>query len=510
LQNLSVDDAALILNSIRAERKRRQVEDIDIKPEPTHGAWLGVYVNASTRKAYKPHHEDERRFVYSDTPRHMLAKGGEGAGKSVAGVIKTLERLRRGMSGIMVSPDFEHFKKSLWKEFRRWCPWEQVIPEQQYRARVGWEPSKPFTLTFANGAELLCGGIEEPGAWEGPNVHFAYFDEARRHKSADALKVLAGRIRLTGPEGEPPQLYLTTTPRKHWLFEYFGPLTEGDSLELFKRDSLTVTLRLSDNAENLSQDYEAQRRTVLTEAEARVLVDAEWEDIDEVDRFLPFMVLWDALEDKSLPHFDARTPTILACDGAVSGDTFGLIGISRHSSKPDVLVPRIIRAWNPLTASDEYIIINAAKKRQLNFDKIEDEIKQLCKSINVLLIAYDPKELHHMMTRLRVKSKMLDKSDFPGVPTVEVQQGKERLAADRQLLDLIFSRRISHDGNKLLREHIDNADRKTDGDGNIRIVKREEEKKIDLAVCASMACYKESVLPKVDRVVRSFSGVGSR
>ncbi len=151
----------------------------DAIPSP-RSAWAadgGIYVNSETGRAYTPHHDDERRFVFNDAPRRAMAKGGEGGGKSVAGIIKNLERLRRGMHGIMGSPDFPHFCRSLWPEFARWCPWQHVIAEQRYRGRSGWEPSRPFSLTFTTGGTLLCGGFDEPGSWEGPNVHFAHFDE---------------------------------------------------------------------------------------------------------------------------------------------------------------------------------------------------------------------------------------------------------------------------------------------------------------------------------------------
>lgn len=433
--------------------------------------WPDVYVNSATGKVYEPHHKDEERFVYSDSPRYALAKGGEGSGKSVAGIIKDLERIRRGMSGVMVSPDFEHFKKSLWKEFARWCPWRMVIPEQRYRARVGWEPTKPFTLTFINSAELICGGIEDPGSWEGPNIHFAHWDEARRHKVPDALKVLAGRVRLAGPQGEPPQLFLTTTPRKHWLFDYFGPVRtdEDDPHAAFKASSLVVTLKTSDNAQNLDEGYERERRSVLTETEARVVMDAEWEDIDDTSRFLPSILWWDACYE-DLPALTPHVPLVLAADAAVSGDTFGLIGVSRH---PSGLAVRFTRAWEP-------------KGKKLDFDEIENEIRAFCRMWNVLEMVYDPYQLHHMMTRLKRIVK-----------TEEFGQGAERVEADKHLLDLITQRRIAHDGNPALRKHLDNADKKVTEDRKLRIVKRSESLKVDLAVALSMAAKRAAEMREV-------------
>ena len=146
--------------------------------------------------------------------RYLLAKGGEGGGKSVAGIIRDLERIKAGAHGIMGSPDFEHFKKSLWPEFRRWCPWEYVVPSQQYRQHFSWEPGRPFQLAFITGAIVYCGGMKESDimAWEGPNVNWAHFDEGRRHKTPAALKVLDVRVRIPVNHPEyghfPPQYYL--------------------------------------------------------------------------------------------------------------------------------------------------------------------------------------------------------------------------------------------------------------------------------------------------------------
>jgi len=433
----------------------------------------GIYINRETGKPYMPHHERERTFVYSDTPRRALAKGGEGGGKSVAGVIKDLERLRRGMHGMMGSPDFEHFKKSLWPEFRRWCPWQHVTMRHQYKAAADWEPSKPFSLVFENGALLLCGGFDEPGAWEGPNVHFAHFDEARRHKTPAMLKVMDGRCRLTGPHGEPPQNFYTTTPRKHWLFEYFGPwemLDAPDPFADFKKQTLVIDLLTADNAANLATGYVEDRRQSLTEAEARVLLDACWEDVDDVDRFLSSIVLWDACLDPMLPPLSGHERCVLAMDAGESSDTFATVLISEHPTRTGVLAVRYARAYVP-------------RGGPLNFDAIELDIRDLIDRYAVQQIAYDPFMLGQMMRRLSGGGRPI------AAPLVPFPQGAQRLAADKLLLDLISQRKIAHDGNVDLRRHLDHADKKLGPEGRtLRIVKRAHSLKIDLAVATAMGC----------------------
>jgi len=442
--------------------------------------WPTEFINAETGRAYTPHHAEERAFVEADGPRYGLGKGGEGGGKSVMGIVKNLARLKRGCSGIMVSPDFEHFKKSLWPEFRRWCPASALVEKDRYRLAAEWEATRPFELHFHDQAgsvtTLYCGGIEDPSGWEGPNVNFAHFDEARRHRTAAALKVLDGRVRIPGPGGIAPQLYLTTTPAKHWLYDFFGPVVADDERAAFKADARVVTLLTADNerAGNLEQGFTSKRRQSLTEAEARVLLEAEWEDIDTTTRFLPSMTLWDACRE-TLPALGAREPMVVALDAGVSNDSFGMVGVTRHPERRRDVAARFIQEWIP------------PKRGTLDFRGTDDYpgpemvLRRLCRDYNVVQVCYDPYQLVDMANRLTSE----------GVAWFRAfAQGGDRLEADKQLLDLITQRRLTHDGHLGLRQHIDNADRKPDPETRkLRIVKREGALKVDLAVSLSMACY---------------------
>jgi phage terminase large subunit-like protein len=85
--------------------------------------------------------------------------------------------------------------------------------------------------------------------------------------------------------------------------------------------------------------------------------------------------------------------------------------------------------------------------------------------------------------------RRLEASGMPLPALHPFPQGAARLEADKGLLDLIEQRRIAHDGDATLRAHLDNANRKQDADGRrLRIVKRRQSQKIDLAVALSMAC----------------------
>jgi Phage Terminase len=449
-------------------------------PDARRDAWPAEYRNADTGRPYQPHHDDEARWIADNEHRYLLARGGEGGGKSVAGIVRDLNALRAGMNGVMVSPDFHHFRISLWPEFRRWCPVDAIIEKDRYRLHAAWEPRQPFELHFTTEtggmSTLYCGGIDDPTGWEGPNVGFAHIDEARRRNDPQALKVLDGRVRIPGQAGQKPQLWLTTTPRKHWLFDYFGPLVADDPLADFKADSFSIILLTSDNeaAGNLSVGFTRQRGQSLSESEKRVLLEAAWEDIDEVDRFLSSISLWDACKQE-LPDLDAHTPVILVMDAGESDDNFGTLMISRHPSNDSLLAVRYARAYVP------------EKGTPLDFDVIEQDIRDLCSRYAVQQIAYDPFLLGQMIRRL--KTAKSDGTLSLPVECVPFPQGAARLEADKNLLDMITQRRIAHDGNRDLRKHLDNANSKRDSESRkLRIVKRMQSLKIDLAVCLSMGC----------------------
>lgn len=443
-------------------------------PWPT----LAQLRNRETGRHYKPHHAGELEFVENDRPRYMLAKGGEGGGKSVAAIVKTLYKISRGIGpGVMGSPDFEHFKKSLWPEFRRWCPWEMVIPRHRHRARLDWKPPGAFDLIFTTPrgeVVLTCGGFDDPSAWEGPNLNFAYFDEARRHKTDAWIKTIDGRVRIDGPNGEPPQIYIATTPRKHWLFEYFGPLIdEDDPRGNFKRDSFVIDLLTKDNEANLTAGFVEKRRQSLTEAEARVLLEAAWEDIDSGQRFLPSITAWDACKE-DLPPIVRRdrdqrirgTPLVLALDAAVNNDSFAMVAVSRHPVNHGDIAVRLTAVFKPPPGG------------QIDFETAERVLYDWLDNYNIQHVTYDAYQLNDMMQRLAKKGRVLVSA---------FGQGPERLIGDKGLLDLIQARRISHTGDKELRAHVDNADRQTNAEANkLRIIKREDALKIDLCVALAM------------------------
>ena len=447
---------------------------------------IGDYRNSETGHRYEPHSEAELAWVLNDHDSNLWALGGEGGGKTVAGVIRDLEKVKRGCSGAATSPDFEHFKRSLWPELRRWIPWDFVIERHRNRSSASWEPQRPFFLAFVTGAILYLGGMKESEvkSWEGPNLNFWHFDEIRRHRSEAAIKVIHGRVRIPGPNGEKPQRHYTTTPlpKGSWMSRYTGPIPEDekqrqrDARLSYKLDRAVVHLPTRDNLSHLTAGFLEERAQVLTEAEIQLLLEGLEVEVSDSAAFLPQISLWDECQEV-IPALDDHTPIVLAADAAVgrtSGlpDCFGLVGVSRNPKRTADVAVRIVYKWQ------------ADPGKKLDFhaeDGPIPTIRRLCQQHAVVAVPYDPYQLHSDATQL-------NKDNVAWL--FEFSQGERRLEADRQLFDLILARRIAHNGNIDLREHIANAGRKMDVDGRrFRIVQRDPDLKIDLAVSLSMASY---------------------
>lgn len=448
-------------------------------------SWPASYVNRTTRKTFrKPEDSEVRKYLYSDTPKYLLFKAPEGAGKTTLGSIKTLDKLRRGMDGALMCPDYPYLTRII-KEFWRWIPWDMVIEKHRHMGEMGWTPYKGnFELTVKNEiggySTLILGGVSTNfSKWESLNLNFVWLEEARSIQSSEVMDVLTGRMRVKGPKGEPPQLYITSTPtsKGHWLYEYFGPEKppeEEDPKRDFKQTATVVSVPLENNLDNLSEDYVKDRAAALSKNEQRMRLKGEWGEVDADNPFLPDMALWRKLYDPKLaplrkkddPDRDWSDALVLGVDGAVSGDHFAIVGVTRHPNNRDELAVRLVKVWKP-------------KGEILDFKKQEDYLKEICDEYNVLVIVYDQYQLHHMMTNLSREGYAWTKVFSQNAP---------RSISDQQLFNIIIQEKIHHMNQEDLNKHMANADTIIkDDDHKRRIVKRQDSLKIDSVIGLSMA-----------------------
>lgn len=215
--------------------------------------------------------------------------------------------------------------------------------------------------------------------------------------------------------------------------------------------------------------YYAEESHQLTPNEFSRLHQNQWVTSQSV--FVPGE-WWDACREE-IPPAGEHESMVGALDAAVSGDCFGIVVLSRVGDKT---YKRYSRAWTPPKGGKiEYG--NPSDPDDVNYP--EGEIRRLSREYNIVEWAYDPFQLHDMCTRL-MREGVGWFRPFP--------QGQDRLKSDKQLYDDIRDRRIAHDGDPMLSEHVRNANAEVDKeDHKLRIIKRAEHLKIDLCVAASMA-----------------------
>lgn len=178
---------------------------------------------------------------------------------------------------------------------------------------------------------------------------------------------------------------------------------------------------------------------------------------------------WDRCYDPNMPPLMPSEPIVLGLDAGVSSDCTALVAVSRHPRNHDMAAIRAVEVWEPPAGS------------QMDYTTtIEASVRRWCKSHNVVCVVYDPYQLHKMATDLRREG--LGWFD-------EFNQGAQRAIADKQMVDLVLARKVAHNGDQTLRQHVINAAAKTEGEKSLRFCKRSDKLKIDALVAASMACF---------------------
>lgn len=222
--------------------------------------------------------------------------------------------------------------------------------------------------------------------------------------------------------------------------------------------------------------------------------------------FVP-MESWDACRE-DLPPFlpENKEPCVFGVDAATTHDCFAIVATTRNPNRERDPAIRACKKYDPkmMGGTVDYskpeaflrckIIGGCAAGHPLLPNKSEVDPRfqpegekdcEACRDnimvppYNVQMVTYDRYQLEDMMQRLRREL---------GVRCKPFDQIKERLIADHGLYMAIVQRKLAHDGNLELREHIENAASKTDTqESKMRIVKKAPDKKVDLAVAASMA-----------------------
>jgi phage terminase large subunit-like protein len=134
--------------------------------------------------------------------------------------------------------------------------------------------------------------------------------------------------------------------------------------------------------------------------------------------------------------------------------------------------------------------------RQVILTKVRPRFKKLTE------VGYDPWNAAHLTSQLLTD----------GVPMIEVRQGYGSLSGPSKLLEaLVLAKRVTHDGNPVLRWCVANCEVASDPAGNIKPVKPGGDargtRRIDGVVAAVTALSRLMVAPEAKRSVYAERGV---
>lgn len=221
-----------------------------------------------------------------------------------------------------------------------------------------------------------------------------------------------------------------------------------------------------------TDNYYAGQSKVLDPEEYLRLHENEW--ISAISQFVP-IEWWKACYDPGLPALRNDEPIILAGDASVDHDGTALSVVTKHPnplySNGGKLALRACHLWTP------------SKTRPIDYtETIEAQIRYYCANYNVVQFTYDPYQLHDMATRL--------KKEFVVWCKPFGQMG-QRLEADKAFQDKIRDRAVSHNGDIIMEQAIQNcaAKRVLNDNSKLRIIKKSNNALIDPAVATSMALY---------------------
>lgn len=254
-------------------------------------------------------------------------------------------------------------------------------------------------------------------------------------------------------------------------------VTSGECIdadyEMFRNGRLFVLWNTHPTLPWQTPEYYSQEASTLLPHEFDRVHKNQWGSSSSI--FVP-SEWWENCKH-DLPAYEKLEPWVIALDAAISGDCFGLVAVTRRNG---VTIVRHVRKWTPPQGGK--IIYNAPVGTPEEQDETPaGELRRLCKRHSVIKICFDPYQLYSFCNQMR-EELIVFFDEFP--------QTTKRLLADQALRDNIRERRIWHDGNSDLQEHILNANAKSEGEADkLRIIKRKESAKIDLAVCLSMANF---------------------
>lgn len=177
-------------------------------------------VTSPTLKAIEPPWGGQAAFIRSGAA-YKLYQGGQGAGKTVAGVFEVRRYVKRHPGSIVIctEPTFPMVRDILKMEFERQFAAAGELGLIKFR-------TAEYKYVLGNGSEIWLRQCDKFDALRGPSVAAAWMDEAAQ-SPYEAFRILVGRLRQ---RPYPHVFMFTGTPRgRNWLYYIFhdGDRPEG-------------------------------------------------------------------------------------------------------------------------------------------------------------------------------------------------------------------------------------------------------------------------------------------
>ena len=174
---------------------------------------------------------------WTDPTRVRGYIGGVGSGKTFAGAIEVL-RQPAGTTGVILAPTYPMLRDASQRTFFDLCPSTLIKDHNKSENRT----------ELKNGSTILWRTADHPDRLRGPNLSWAWIDEAA-FITEDAFKVVLSRLRVA-----PATLWVTTTPNgQNWLYRRF--LVEHLGYALHYGKTADNPFNVAGFAEDLRRQY---------------------------------------------------------------------------------------------------------------------------------------------------------------------------------------------------------------------------------------------------------------
>jgi PBSX family phage terminase large subunit len=181
----------------------------------------------------------KQKLFIASKAKYPAFIGGVGSGKTYSGCLRALLRLNAGMDGMVIAPTYPMMRDVVQRTFLEWAD----------RLEIGYNFSKSEEKVEISGAVVLFRSADQPDRLRGPNLNWAYLDEAAL-MSERTWKVVLGRLRI----GE-PSAWVTTTPAgMNWVWKNWVERADP-AYELIRATSPENTFLPSGYVEDMRANY---------------------------------------------------------------------------------------------------------------------------------------------------------------------------------------------------------------------------------------------------------------